>query len=290
MSAASLAARAVVYESPRLRMRPLVDEDAPFILELLNDPAWLRYVGDRGVRTLGDARRYIEQGPRRMYAEHGFGPYLVERKDDGASLGICGLFRRDTLPDVDVGFALAEHFRGRGYAYEAAAATLRYAREVLKLGRVVAIAQRRGLPRYTDKTITTLPALNAELARVRERGWAADDEEHSLGMRCVASVLRDEHGEAIAAIAERSLEIDNSSLPLLHDLVELGVEELALRRHVHRHDRHAGGADRREDEQRGADIRGDLAALQQFQLLRGRLLRGGHIGSFSRYNASSCRA
>jgi protein-tyrosine-phosphatase/RimJ/RimL family protein N-acetyltransferase len=140
MSAASLAARAVVYESPRLRMRPLVDEDAPFILELLNDPAWLRYIGDRGVRTLGDARRYIEQGPRRMYAEHGFGPYLVERKDDGASLGICGLFRRDTLPDVDVGFALAEPFRGQGYAFEAAAATLRYARESLKLQRVVAIA------------------------------------------------------------------------------------------------------------------------------------------------------
>ena len=67
--------------------------------------------------------------------------------------------------------------------------------------RVAAIAQRRGLPRYTEKTLTTLPALNAELARVRERGWAADDEEHSLGMRCVASVLRDEHGEAIAAIS-----------------------------------------------------------------------------------------
>ena len=67
--------------------------------------------------------------------------------------------------------------------------------------RVAAIAQRRGLPRYTDKTLTTLPALNAELACVRERGWAADDEEHSLGMRCVASVLRNEHGEAIAAIS-----------------------------------------------------------------------------------------
>jgi ribosomal-protein-alanine N-acetyltransferase len=140
MSATSLATRAVVFESPRLRLRPLEDEDAPFILELLNDPAWLRYIGDRGVRTLGDARRYIAQGPRTMYARHGFGLYLVERKDDGASLGLCGLIRRDTLPDVDIGFALAEQFRGQGYAFEAAAATLRYAREVLKLKRVVAIA------------------------------------------------------------------------------------------------------------------------------------------------------
>jgi protein-tyrosine-phosphatase/RimJ/RimL family protein N-acetyltransferase len=140
MSATSLAAHAAVFESPRLRMRRVSEQDAPFILALLNDPGWLRYIGDRGVRTLGDARRYIEQGPCRMYAEHGFGLYLIERKDDGAPLGLCGLIRRDTLPDVDIGFALAEPFRGQGYAFEAAAATLRYARESLKLARVVAIA------------------------------------------------------------------------------------------------------------------------------------------------------
>jgi len=71
----------------------------------------------------------------------------------------------------------------------------------LSEARVAAIAQRRGLPRHTAKTLTTLPALSAELERVRARGWAVDDEEHSLGMRCVASVLCDEHGEAIAAIS-----------------------------------------------------------------------------------------
>lgn len=134
------AATPTVCETPRLRLRHVTEEDAPFILALLNDPGWLRYIGDRGVRTLEDARRYIEQGPRRMYADHGFGLFLVERRDDGAPLGLCGLIRRDTLPDVDIGFALAERFRGQGYAYEAAAATLRHARDVLGLERVVAIA------------------------------------------------------------------------------------------------------------------------------------------------------
>ena len=138
MSAAG--ATRTVIETARLRLREVGLDDAPFILELLNDPAWLRYIGDRGVRTLEDARRYVEEGPLRMYADHGFGLYLVERRTDGAALGLCGLIRRDTLPDVDIGFALAAQFRGEGYAYEAAAATLRHARRPLGLERVVAIA------------------------------------------------------------------------------------------------------------------------------------------------------
>ena len=138
MSAAAEAP--AVCETARLRLRQVTEDDAPFILALLNDPGWLRFIGDRGVHTLEDACRYIEQGPRRMYADHGSGLLLVERKHDGAALGLCGLIRRDTLPDVDLGFALAERFRGQGYACEAAAATLRHARETLKLTRVVAIA------------------------------------------------------------------------------------------------------------------------------------------------------
>ena len=133
-------AQPTIVESARLRLRHVGEDDAPFILDLLNDPGWLRYIGDRGVRTLDDARRYIAEGPRRMYADHGFGLFLVERKEDGVALGLCGLIRRDTLPDVDIGFALAEAFRGHGYAFEAAAATLRHAREAHKLTRVVAIA------------------------------------------------------------------------------------------------------------------------------------------------------
>ncbi|MGI9245592.1 MAG: GNAT family N-acetyltransferase [Steroidobacteraceae bacterium] len=136
----------LVCESPRLRLRHVEADDAPFILQLLNDPSWLRYIGDRGVRSLDDARRYIEDGPRQMYVKHGFGLFLVERRLDGAALGLCGLIRRDTLPDVDIGFALAPSYRGHGYAFEAAAVTLKHARETLRLRRIVAIARTDNTP------------------------------------------------------------------------------------------------------------------------------------------------
>jgi RimJ/RimL family protein N-acetyltransferase len=128
-----------VLVTPRLRLRYVVDADAPFLLDLVNEPGWLQYIGDRGVRTLDDARRYVADGPQRMYAAHGLGLYLVERLADHAPVGLCGLLRRETLPDVDLGFALAERFQGHGYAYEAAAATLQYAWDRLHLPRVVAI-------------------------------------------------------------------------------------------------------------------------------------------------------
>ena len=128
-----------VLVTPRLRLRHVVESDAPFLLGLLNEPGWLRYIGDRGVRTLDDARRYVVEGPQRMYAAHGVGLYLVERRADGVPLGLCGLLRRETLPDADLGFALAEQYHGQGYAQEAAEATLAYARNALGLPRVVAI-------------------------------------------------------------------------------------------------------------------------------------------------------
>src|SRR5512135_1445325 len=126
-------------ETTRLRLRPLVERDSAFILELVNDPAWLRYIGDRGVRTLADANRYIVDGPQRSYALHGFGLMLVERREDGTPIGLCGLIRRESLPDVDLGFALAPVARGHGYAVEAARATLEQARSVHRLTRIVAI-------------------------------------------------------------------------------------------------------------------------------------------------------
>jgi len=133
------AERIKVLETERLILRHLHADDAPFILELLNDPAWLRYIGDKGVRTPDDARAYIRNGPADMYARFGFGLWRVERKDDGAPIGLCGLIKRDTLPDVDIGFAFLPAFRAQGYARESAAATLAHARDVLKLPRVVAI-------------------------------------------------------------------------------------------------------------------------------------------------------
>lgn len=128
-----------VLETDRLILRWMSTEDAEFILGLLNEPSWLRFIGDRGVRTLEQARNYILNGPRAMYARLGFGLYTVELKESGIPLGICGLIKRDFLDDVDVGFAFLPAYWGQGYAYEAASAVLIYAAEVLGLKRIVAI-------------------------------------------------------------------------------------------------------------------------------------------------------
>lgn len=130
----------VVARTDRLLLRSLdPDTDADFVVELLNDAAWLRYIGDKGVRTRLDARRYLEEGPVAMYGRAGFGLYAVESLDDGVPVGICGLVKRDGLADVDLGFALLPAFRGRGYALEAARATLAHAWAGLGLSRIVAI-------------------------------------------------------------------------------------------------------------------------------------------------------
>lgn len=119
--------------------------DAAFILELLNDPAFVRFIGDKGVRTLDDAREYIRTGPVASYAQHGFGLWLVELKELGVSVGICGLLKRDTLPDVDIGFAFLPQYRSRGYALESASAVLHHGRHVLGLTRIVAITSPENL-------------------------------------------------------------------------------------------------------------------------------------------------
>jgi RimJ/RimL family protein N-acetyltransferase len=129
----------IELDTARLHLRPLTADDAPFILELLNEPSWIRFIGDRGVRTLGDARRYIAEGPGAMYERHGVGLLLVESKDDGDRLGICGLIRREALPDVDIGFAFVPRHWGKGFAFEAAEAVLEHGRRDLGLARIVAI-------------------------------------------------------------------------------------------------------------------------------------------------------
>jgi RimJ/RimL family protein N-acetyltransferase len=126
-------------QTARLNLRPLTLDDAAFILELVNEPSWLRYIGDRGVRTLDDARVYLTKGPLDMYARLGFGLLLVELREDGTPLGLCGLIKRDTLPDVDIGFAFLPEYWGKGYAREAAAAALADAAASYGLQRVVAI-------------------------------------------------------------------------------------------------------------------------------------------------------
>lgn len=129
-----------VIETERLILRRLHVGDAEFIFELVNDPDWLRYIGDKGVKTLDDAGNYIRTGPMAMYERVGFGLLMVESKEDGTPIGICGLLKRDTLDDVDIGFAFLPAFRAQGYARESAAATLAYARDVQNIERVIAIA------------------------------------------------------------------------------------------------------------------------------------------------------
>jgi RimJ/RimL family protein N-acetyltransferase len=131
--------REPVLETERLIIRKLTTDDAPFILELVNEPSWIRFIGDRGVRTLDAARAYISNGPIAMYERFGFGLYLVMLKGDKVPLGMCGLIKRDALPDVDIGFAFLPRYWGKGYAIEAAAAVLAYGRRALGLGRIVAI-------------------------------------------------------------------------------------------------------------------------------------------------------
>ncbi len=141
-------------ETARLILRRFTFEDAPFILELLNDPTFQRFVGDKGVRNLEDAKGYILNGPIASYEKFGFGLWLVELKARGESLGMCGLLKRDTLPDVDIGFAFLPRYWGREYAVEAAAAVRDYGRDVCGLKRLVAITDRvnKGSIRVLEKT------------------------------------------------------------------------------------------------------------------------------------------
>jgi ribosomal-protein-alanine N-acetyltransferase len=129
-----------IIETERLSLRELsADEDAEFILELVNEPAWIRNIGDRGIRTREAARDYILNRIASSYELNGFGLYLVALKDSGEPAGICGLIKRDSLDDVDIGFAFLERCWSKGYAVESAAAVMNHARRSLGLKRIVAI-------------------------------------------------------------------------------------------------------------------------------------------------------
>jgi RimJ/RimL family protein N-acetyltransferase len=126
-------------ETRRLTLRRFVFDDAPFALRLLNEPSFLENIGDKGVRSLEDAQRYLREGPMAMYASFGFGLWHVARKSDGVAVGMCGLLRRDILPDVDIGYAYLPEVWGQGYAFEAAAATVRHAADKFGLRRLIGV-------------------------------------------------------------------------------------------------------------------------------------------------------
>lgn len=127
-----------ILESARLRLRPMVEDDASFLVALLNEPAFLRHIGDKGVRTVDDALIYMA-GPQESYARKGFGLAVVELRENESPMGICGLLKRDWLAYPDLGFAFLPEYSGRGFALEAAETVLHDARERLGLEAVLAI-------------------------------------------------------------------------------------------------------------------------------------------------------
>jgi RimJ/RimL family protein N-acetyltransferase len=153
-----------VLETDRLTLRRLSTDDAEFILRLLNDPSWLRFIGDKGVRTIQDARDYILKGPVEMYASLGFGLYLVELKEGGIPIGLCGLIKRDFLDDVDVGFGFLPNYCAKGYAYESACAVMAYGEGTLGLKRIVAITTAEN-----DRSARLLEKLGLRFERVVKR-------------------------------------------------------------------------------------------------------------------------
>ena len=128
-----------VLETERLSLRLISVDDAEFILALLNEPSFLRYIGDKQVRNLEDARQYILNGPIASYERHGLGLLLAELKGSQTPIGMCGLLKRDELPQPDLGFALVPDFWNKGLAFEAATAVLQDARDRLRLERILAI-------------------------------------------------------------------------------------------------------------------------------------------------------
>jgi ribosomal-protein-alanine N-acetyltransferase len=166
-----------VITSERLELRELQAGDAGFILALLNEPGFLRFIGDKGVRNEEDAREYMRKGPQASYREHGFGLLATCLRDGtahgvpgGTPIGICGLVKRDGLNEPDVGFAFLSQYGAKGYAVEAARAVMRHAHETLKLPRVVAIVDADN-----EKSIRVLEKLGLRYEKTLRLGTPLHD-------------------------------------------------------------------------------------------------------------------
>jgi RimJ/RimL family protein N-acetyltransferase len=162
-----------ILETERLFLRPFSADDSEFILELVNEPSFIQNIGDRGVRSLEDARAYILNGPVASYAKNGFGLYLVVLKKTYESIGMCGLIKRDTLEDVDIGYAFLPKFWGQGYAVEAARSVKAYAKDAIGLKRIVAITDPAN-----DSSIRVLEKIGLRFERMVS--LSADDIELKL--------------------------------------------------------------------------------------------------------------
>lgn len=144
----------------RLSLGEFTEKDAPFARLLLNEPDFHRYIGDKGVRTLADAERYLREGPIASYTKHGHGLWRVCLRATGEPIGMCGLLRRNYLDAPDIGFAFLNRHRGQGFGYEAGAATIAYGKEVLGMARILGITQ---------------PDNHASIALLRKLGLREED-------------------------------------------------------------------------------------------------------------------
>lgn len=122
-----------ILETERLRLREFTLDDTAFIIELLNSPGWLQYIGNRNIDTEEKAKEYLQNVPLKSYAQNGFGLWLVETKEDAKPAGMCGLIKREHLDTEDIGFAFLPEFHGRGYAQEIAQATVAFAKNNLNI-------------------------------------------------------------------------------------------------------------------------------------------------------------
>jgi RimJ/RimL family protein N-acetyltransferase len=134
-----------ILETERLRLREFTVDDTKFIIELLNSPGWIEFIGDRNVSTEDEAACYLQNGPLKSYKQNGFGLSMVETKNDQAAIGMCGIIKRDNMENPDIGFAFLPRFYGKGYAFEIASATLSYAIHELGIAKVAAITLRGNL-------------------------------------------------------------------------------------------------------------------------------------------------
>jgi RimJ/RimL family protein N-acetyltransferase len=135
-----------ILETERLVLQEFSIDDAEFILILLNTPAWLEYIGDKNVRAIEDAVNYLENEPIKSYKENGFGLWLILLKNGSTPIGMCGLIKRESLDDIDIGFALLPEYSKLGYAYEIAQATINYATNVLQINKIIAITDSNNIP------------------------------------------------------------------------------------------------------------------------------------------------
>jgi RimJ/RimL family protein N-acetyltransferase len=129
----------LILETERLLLRQFTTDDAKFIVELVNTPGWIEFIGDRNIKTDKQAKIYLENGPLKSYELNGFGLYLVELKREAIPIGMCGIIKRDHLENPDIGFAFLPEFTGKGLAFEIAKATMIYASERLRLPKIFAV-------------------------------------------------------------------------------------------------------------------------------------------------------